>query len=129
MTVLSARQKWFKDLVGKHASGDVKAFAVKSGVDRSTVSQYVNARKEPSDKHVIRVANRLNVSPPMVVLEYTPGKEQPAQPKGGMVPSEEYEELVTLAMSQLRALNALGERMDRLCDLVEQRMPPVSDRP
>lgn len=115
--------------MGKHASGDVKAFALKSGVDRSTVSQYVNARKEPSDKHVIRVANRLNVSPPMNVLEYAPGKEPPAQPKGGTVPSEEYEELITLAMSQLRALNALGERMDRLCDLVEQRMPPVTDRP
>jgi transcriptional regulator with XRE-family HTH domain len=120
LTVLSARQKWFKDLVGKHANGDVKAFAAKSGVDRSTVSQYVNARKEPSDKHVIRVANRLNLQPPDDVLTYTPESKAPAREVPSTVSREDYDALIQLMRAQVRLTNQALDRIDALSEQVAE---------
>ena len=117
VSTLSPRQKWFVLLIGKHADGDIKAFAPKCGVDRTTLSLFVNGHKEPSDKHVVRVANRLNVQPPPEVLEYNGLNKQPEVPppikETVTIDRDQFNDLLDQVKLQTRLLNMLVSKLDQ----------------
>ncbi len=54
--------KRLQNLIEQH-SIKMKDFADKTGVDRSTLSRYINGKQKISDKYIQKVANLLNVSP------------------------------------------------------------------